>query len=293
MYGKGYYLLGTDNVNWKNVNLAILAACNTGKYNDSISVRLNWGGADTTIGFYDSVNFKMLGEWCNNFNDGLSFNNTVEGAVNYANSKNYILDNKVKNVRISGNKNLKLIVNKNNTRSLTNEQSQFMKEKIVKEKIEFNSNDDISKVTDIMKKEVENFDVDNYIIEVNYGINEQDTILDYQYKIGDFYIENNYTVFVQNDRLKIIDNTAQETIDDDIKLDLKNYVFDNNMEEFYKNKALDDMKKENDEEKNYYDGYKLYYDKDTKKKYIAIFIRNVIENEDNVESIETLQYELE
>ena len=293
MYGKGYYLLGTDNVNWKNVNLAILAACNTGKYNDSISVRLNWGGADTTIGFYDSVNFKMLGEWCNNFNDGLSFNNTVEGAVNYANSKNYILDNKVKNVRISGNKNLKLIVNKNNTRSLTNEQSQFMKEKIVKEKIEFNSNDDISKVTDIMKKEVENFDVDNYIIEVNYGINEQDTILDYQYKVGDFYIENNYTVFVQNDRLKIIDNTAQETIDDDIKLDLKNYVFDNNMEEFYKNKALDDMKKENDEEKNYYDGYKLYYDKDTKKKYIAIFIRNVIENEDNVESIETLQYELE
>lgn len=273
--------------------MAILGGCKTGMYDDSISVRLNLDGADTTIGFYDTVNFKMLGEWCSNFNDGLSFNNTVEGAVNYANSKNYILDNKVKNVRISGNKNLKLIVNKNNTRSLTNEQSQLMKEKIVKEKIEFNSNDDINKITDIMKREVENFDADNYIIEVNYGINEQDTILDYQYKIGDFYIENNYTVFVQKDSLKIIDNTTQGIIDDAIKLNLKNYVFDNNMEEFYKNKALDDMKKENDEEKSYYDGYKLYYNKDTKKKYIAVFIRNVIENEDNVESIETLQYELE
>lgn len=293
MYGKGYYLLGTDNVNWKNVNLAVLGGCNTGMYDNSISVKVNESGADTTIGFYDTVKFLMLREWCNNFNDGLSFNNTVEGAVNYANSKDYILDNKVKNVRISGNKNLKLIVNKNNTRSLTNEQSQLMKEKIVKEKIEFNSNDDINKITDIMKREVENFDADNYIIEVNHGINEQDTILDYQYKIGDFYIENNYTVFVQKDSLKIIDNTTQGIIDDAIKLNLKNYGFDNNMEEFYKNKALDDMKKENDEEKSYYDGYKLYYNKDTKKKYIAVFIRNVIENEDNVESIETLQYELE
>ena len=76
----GYYYWGTDNFHWSNVKLAILVACYTSMYGDSIAYRLNWGGATTSVGFPDTVYTSAGKGWSDRFLDKLADGGTVNEA---------------------------------------------------------------------------------------------------------------------------------------------------------------------------------------------------------------------
>ena len=105
----GYFYRGTDNFHWSNVDLAILMACNTSIYGDSIAYRLNWGGATTSIGFPDTVYTSAGKTWTNRFLDKLADGGTVNEAKDHANSGFFLVGGtEIRKATVIGDGNLRI-----------------------------------------------------------------------------------------------------------------------------------------------------------------------------------------
>ena len=109
------------NMNWSDVKLVVFAGCDTAKGfgitdsgltdpNDAANIAQEayLRGADCAIGWDFEVYANSLGPWCENFNLALAEGKTVNEAIAYANSDNYIW-NSVKNVRVYGNGNFRIV----------------------------------------------------------------------------------------------------------------------------------------------------------------------------------------
>ena len=112
--------VGTNSVNWSNVQLAIFLACLTGQetsnydYNIAYNVFRLSGWTTTSMGWKQSIAQGSASSWINNFCKSLRNGYSVSVALNSANSKGYS-DSRVKDIAFYGNPNLVLKRTKNSS----------------------------------------------------------------------------------------------------------------------------------------------------------------------------------
>lgn len=283
----GGFYWGTDNFNWRNVKLAVLAGCETAQYGDSIAYRINWGGATTSVGFIKSASTVAFTQWTKRFNLSLANGKTVNEAKDYANSFIY-LDNRIKSVQVIGNGNLIL---SNSTRNMMNLNEEVVRALVIssKESLNIESQETITKVEEEIKNNNKLFNSNDYVYEINKTSNDKEEYtIDFIYKIGDFETNSGYTAFIKAGKLvKILDNTINiENIN-------KRESFFNNVyqaqKESYEKLAKEEVKRKMNNIEIVETKTKFYYDIKSNKKYIVIMVINQYKD---AKSIEEVKYEL-
>ena len=87
-YYDDVYHPSINEFDWTQRKLVILCACKTGgdgePYDSSITARIADAGAETSIGWYDTIYTVSTPNWLNNFHDKLAEGATTLDAVNYA-----------------------------------------------------------------------------------------------------------------------------------------------------------------------------------------------------------------
>ena len=220
--------VGTNDFDWGKVKLAIFLGCSTGQETSNPGTNLaynvfeksNWN--ITSFGWHQDINHNAAISWIDNFNSKLETGSSVNSAMNYANSKNYV-NNSIKDVAFFGNPNL--VIKK--TRSLTNNKLDESNITYVSENIYFDGKD-IEAIINLLEEKFGGFDVNDYKIDIftNSKTNKSYTI-DFTYLIDDIYTNSSYTVIVNNGKVvQIADNTVP--VDDDLDINFEDYYIQEN-----------------------------------------------------------------
>ncbi len=95
--------VGTEDVNWRNVKMAIFLACNTGNGENNLAHKVfeKSGWTTITMGWKQYIEQGSAADWINNFNSKLSTGATVDESLSYANGKQYD-DWRVKDISFFG-----------------------------------------------------------------------------------------------------------------------------------------------------------------------------------------------
>lgn len=315
----GSYYWGTNNFHWGNVKLVILMGCETAKYGDSITHRVNWGGATTSVGFPETIYVSASNDWGKRFNDKLATGSTVNDAKSYANSFSYPLMSSIKNATIVGDGDLRITTTRNyltlgedseiqNIDTLLkndvngvqeinydkNIKLENLKKINIEKNIIFENNSESKeKIFNLLENTIKDFNRDNYEITIQKTDTDKENYsIDVLYKIEDFYTNSSYVITIEDGKIiELIDHIIEIDITDHIKNNLKNTM------ETFLNRKLELLKmktKFNIEQKNNVDvifqDYMLFYDITKDKKYAIINSENVIN--DSARAIDSVRYEI-
>lgn len=224
--------VGTNNITWNRVKLAIFLACETGQETSNTDINLaynvfkksNW--TTTSIGWHQEIWDTAASAWMDNFNSRLASGYSVSSALNYANSQSYS-DNRVKDLAFYGNQSLVLssqnVVMRQNELE-TQEQAETCENNItyVNEDVHFDgTTETLDNVVELIKQKDKNFNVEDYEVNIFKLSNEyQYYTIELTRKIDDIYTDSAYTIIVNNNKVVQI---ANNTVDfDELKLD-KNF----------------------------------------------------------------------
>lgn len=245
------YHISTNDFNWNPKKLVIFCACNTAGNgspdSNSISSKVVSSGAQTSIGWYNTINSISSPDWLNNFHEKLLEGYNPLEAVNYANDNLYLLPS-VRNTLVSYRSLSSL-----NTYSYeqNNNDKKNILENLSIQKSDLKSTD--INIEKIIKQYDSEFNSNNYIKTESNGIylyNFEDnsiskytSYIDYNYTIGNYILNSGYTIVLDknNNIIKIIDNTIDfdykkiyENISNNISYNINNkYYYDLNTNKQY------------------------------------------------------------
>lgn len=218
---QGNTYVGTDDITWNKVKLAIFLACGTGEETNNSEINLaynvfkksNW--STTSIGWRQTIDTNSADKWIGYFNSKLESGATVSSALNYANSKNYP-NNSIKDIAFYGNQSLKLNSNNNiliasNSDKRTNEVDE-RNITYIKDNIKFDgTEEELSNIVNFIKKDNKDFNIDDYKVNI-YTLSKENKYytIDFIYTIDDIYTNSAYTVIVDNGKaVQLADNTVE------------------------------------------------------------------------------------
>lgn len=260
-------LVGAGTVNWGTTSLVTLGACQTAEGgNSSIAGIIRNKGAFTTVGWTTELPEGSFKNWAKRYSDNLANGQTVYAAITNANNHIY-LDNRVKNTQIFGNQNLVI----RPTRSIQNAVEHF---NIIDIDSEY-SYTNVDELTNYLETIITNFNKSDYIIDIAKSNNE--TIIDFVYKIGNYRTLSGYTVRIKNDKvIQVIDNTIPinneinvEDFSKDINEDFKEDILE---ESYQKVKSIANNICECETELQY------FYDIENNTKNAVVSITSKIDN---------------
>lgn len=297
--------IGTNSVHWDaDTILVTYASCmSAGTDNNfsqnSITYQTALRGADTAVGFRNSINSGSATNWGKRYNDKLGSGGGVQDAVSHANSYIY-LDSRVKQVHVVHHGNANMKIGKYRSNSIDLDERNILEEPITL------SNARSNNLISIMQDNIQDFNINDYVINETDGlmttnVNTNETVLenkyiDFQLKIGDFYTEAGYTV-------KVNGNVVEAIYDNNIDKEKQITALQNteNFEVNVPNAELNTLKQESKQKvQTNYKGTAItvaddvktiyYYDIANNKKYISFSVPSITENGDI--AYETVNYEI-
>lgn len=291
--------IGTNEINWKKVSLVILAGCKTGEMSsslvsDNLAMEIDKKGAGATIGFKDEVEEESLFKWCRIFNENLKEGKTIQTCISNVILGSYD-DVRVKDFVWWGNTNLRFL---NSAKTYNVKIDDLEKDNLIipKENIYYDNIKDINNVTNFLENQYKDFKKDKYEVQTSEVTinNDRIPVIDFKYKIGNFYTENVYTVMVEKGKVsKIADNTINFNLSKEKIIELENFNLSEEQITQYKNRALNDIVE--DEMKSNIGksdiNYRFFYDISKDKKYIEIIIKINNGKGDSI-SVQNRKYEI-
>lgn len=271
--------VGTNNVNWNTTKLVVYAGCLTAKEgeNDHITIDTYRKGADTTLGWHQSIGAISHTKWLNRFNNKIAVGSSFSEAFIYASSFNDYDDNRVKDLGVYGDWNYVYKLSRNS--EVLNNPNTYK----VTSDVEFTTKkQNIEGVIELIKKDNQNFNPANYDIQV-FTLNDEDNFfnIDFIRKVDGFTTNLGYNVAVKNGKVTYITNNDKEIIETrsiSRKLDneSKKRYLENAAEE-----ALNKSQKENFGEATIKEQIgTYYYDAINEQKYYKILTTLVNNNEE-------------
>lgn len=312
--GKQY--IGTNTVHWDaDTILVTYLGCNTAQDSDwsTIAGETCNRGANTVVGFNKKININSANSWADRYNEKLKDGYTVYDAARYANSFIYLYPN-IKQLTIFGDTNL-TIGGTNTTSNLQNNRDYNDKNATIyniDNKIEKN-NISLDDALVIIKEKSGDNDLVNYEIVRNDGItkikknqaypDEQEEYVDVILKLGEFYTDVGYTIYLKNNIVqKIYDNHAITDKEVNIILsndNIKNTNVSGAIEKLLKAKAIKETKLKYNDSKLEIDysetNTKLYYDLKENKKYMVVEVKSTMKNgitDNETEAYDAVFYEI-
>lgn len=195
-YGKdkdtqtGYRFAGIESYDLSNVVLITFAGCNTASNgDDNITAKAYRAGAKVTVGWTDAMGATSHSHWLERYNDYLNQGQTVEKAIEYADSFNYF-DNRVKKHKTYGNTNIRFKA----PQRFALQKSLGRPYSVVR----------ASEVELKLSKMNPNFRREDYMVEKSEG--EETTVYDYFLLIDGVKSTEGYTVIVEGKIAKIYTN---------------------------------------------------------------------------------------
>ena len=274
--GNGF--IGVNNVNWNTSKLVVYAGCLTALESEknNLTVATYNKGADTVLGWHQSINADAHTIWLRRFNNSLANGATFSGAFKYASSFTDYTDNRVKDLGVYGNWNTTYsnVVQKS---KLANENEQVQLK--ISEKIEFTEkNQNIKDIISLIKNKNPNFNENDYKVEI-YKLNSNDNFytIDFIRQIDGFNTNSGYNVAVEFGKVTdIFDRTIEV---DESTINMKKITIQE--EKTYLEKATNDaIIKARSERINKMSSNSVnikeqlanyYYDINTNKKYYKVF----------------------
>ena len=282
--------LGTNQIKWENAKLVLLLGCKTGKEQtasydvnlvDKIYDNRDDYHPNVVIGFRTTVREDDLEKWSSSFNKRLQEGKTVFVCVSNTLAQTYKDDN-IKNIYFRGdldlafNNSIYTNVNSINTIKSSTSMNENEKEILINDNVKYKTEDDIVNVENILTTRFSSFNVNDYKVEINKAIINDDEypVIDYKYRIGEFCTNSAYTIIIKDDKVwKVIDNTLPVNLENDEIENLKKIkVEENEKIEKFKDEAIEEAKKENNVFKilEKLQNVKLWYDLEENKKYVLI-----------------------
>lgn len=239
------YEIGLGRFNLSSMRLMILAACKTADYFSEsypISRRVtDYYGAQSSIGWEDTVNTYAMSEYLKNLGYGLASGKSIQGSIDYANSFGYT-DDRVRKSYAWGNTALTINVSSYAKTKYFSEQADR------KELIEYNVQNEYSNILKSKVNEVSdpkefainyiknnlnsNFDVKDY----NITYTGRNVIFTYT-PLG-VRTDNVYTALIEDGNVTKITSNVDDNFES-LKLDFEKVKFlDDEQESLYKNTIL-------------------------------------------------------
>ena len=218
--------IGTEEVDWTKVKLAIFLACETGKQTNEdpenlaydVFEKSNWKA--TTMGWRQNIECLDSIAWIDYFNSKLETGSSISAALNYANSKNIYSNNAIKDLSFFGDPNLVL---KKSRSAVTNNIDED-NVKYITENISFDGTN-IETINELLNDEFSNFKVEDYEIDIFTNSEELGYYtIDYTYKINDIYTNSGYTVMVNNGKVVQIADNFIPISEEELDTNFENYA---------------------------------------------------------------------
>ncbi len=225
-YGKnydsdaGYRYAGVQSYDFSDVKLITFAGCNSAEGYDNICKRAYDNGAETTIGWKESVGSGSHTNWLNRFNDYLNKGYTVKKSAEHADSYSY-LDNTVKAHKIYGNGDLKF--SKLRTASLD---SLLENDREPLYKFEYTSD---SQIFQKLNQNASNFDIKNY--DISETVNEMYRVIDLVEIVDGIKSTEGYSIIIYDGTADVYQNSAS--------MDFSTIVHTENIESYLKNYCME------------------------------------------------------
>lgn len=213
--GQIYNYINIKDVNFKNSNMVIFAACNTATGTENITRKTYEQGAMTTMGWRDTVHMYDLKKWLDRFFDALNVGYTIQDAYNYALSAiDYVDKWSISKASLFGD--TERVIKKSTATSLLNSENLigFIKnQRIIKnEELTFNNSNLKSNSLNIfLENNYENFNSNKYVKKVYEHGNENYTV-DYIFKLGEFETNIGYSLGITNGNVTYIEDSAKNII---------------------------------------------------------------------------------
>lgn len=276
--------VGTNEINWNNVKLAIFLACNTGNGSNNLAydVFKKSGWTTITMGWKQTILNVDADKWISNFNSKLASGGTVDQALDYAGSKSYS-NPSIKDLSFFGeasstfkHSNISVMENSSLKNDIDESNITYFNSPLYKYD---GKGANLDNIVEAIKTLNPSFNINDYEVNV-YDIknNGKYYTIEFTYKIGDFFTNSGYTVVVKNGYVtQIADNSISNNTmvykESTIKKlnDLK--VEDLNKIKCIAGKQITEKNTEIREQQT-----RLYWDLKTNQKYIQIDTQYGFEN---------------
>ncbi|MCL2860095.1 MAG: hypothetical protein FWF46_05980 [Oscillospiraceae bacterium] len=293
--------LNTLNFTTTNTILVTYASCNSAGENNannlnSITHQTVQRGAETAVGWRNAIDSLPATNWAFNYHYKLGFGQSVQNAVDYANSFTYD-DARVRQVTIVGNTNTKI----GTWHGLKSPEIVEVddREMIAKYNLNINNRkatDNLNKAVSLIKGVYPNLDLNNYkimettgaiVTDLNTGKSEMlYEYIDLQLKIGDFNTLAAYTIAIKDGEIKAIYDNNIDIVKQENAL--------NSKEEFRVNISDDELNQFKQQAKNKIDRQYVFsnnnirtqndiktsyfYNIETGKKYVRVTVPSMAGN---------------
>ncbi len=286
---KNWTYVGMGNYNMSKVDLGVFMGCSTASNSNNNLPKYAYSqGATTTIGWTKDIPQADTSLWTRRFYGQLKNGDTVQKALDYANSFTYS-NSAIKNTRLYGNE--KLIIKFSIIAGINlPEKTEKLSSYTVNQKLDIAGLDSIAKqrsIGEIIRTNVnENFNIDDFIVET--AENDSGIIYDYYYTVNGIKTNIGYTVFIDSKETKImniVDNMNNIPLKKDVN---KIYLDPQNLSENRLQIMRDKATAVNDDSlisKKIIDEYK-YYDIKNNKLYYNI----VVESIDMIPQTKSIEY---
>lgn len=295
-FGESNYV-GTEDISWKNVKMAIFLACQTGNGDDNLvyDVFRRSGWTTISMGWRQDISQGSAKEWISNFNSKLATGANVDNSLSYANGKSYS-DSRVKDLSFYGpggtvlKKQRASSASNNGTSPITIDESNV--NKIYNKNFYYDGTEEsktnlIAAITSINNSfKAEQYEINSYKIKNDGSY----YTIDFTYKEGEFYTNSSYTVIVEDNYVtQIIDNTKNKDL---VSIQSETNFADDELIETAKNAAKNELETSNEIslfKQNFNNNIeiigqeiRLFKDLEKNKNYIQIF--TTYKFEENVEN---------
>ena len=286
---KNWTYVGMGNYNMSKVDLGVFMGCSTASNSNNNLPKYAYSqSATTTIGWTKDIPQADTSLWTRRFYGQLKNGDTVQKALDYANSFTYS-NSAIKNTRLYGNE--KLIIKFSIIAGINlPEKTEKLSSYTVNQKLDIAGLDSIAKqrsIGEIIRTNVnENFNIDDFIVET--AENDSGIIYDYYYTVNGIKTNIGYTVFIDSKETKImniVDNMNNIPLKKDVN---KIYLDPQNLSENRLQIMRDKATAVNDDSlisKKIIDEYK-YYDIKNNKLYYNI----VVESIDMIPQTKSIEY---
>lgn len=192
--------------NLKNTQIAIFMGCETAKTTDNISKYVQRQGATVTTGWVYEIYKKDIPKWSAAFFKKLKAGKTFRESYKYANSLDYVYNERMKTHRVYGDATITgkaVTLTPLSLNEITEEDISDTRKTI---SFTINDDDDVEKIIiNKIKKEFDNdFDINDYEREISES--PDGPIYDYSLMIDDAKTTHGYTAIVEGNNVEIYDN---------------------------------------------------------------------------------------
>lgn len=202
-YSSGEYPISIFKL--QNTQIAIFLGCETAKTTDNITKYVQRQGATVTTGWVYEIYKKDAPKWSAAFFKKLKAGKTFRESYKYANSLDYVYNERMKTHRVYGDATItgKAVALTPLSLNEIQEEDDFDTRKTISFTI---SDDDVEKlIINKIKNEFDNdFDVNDYEREISES--PDGPIYDYSLMIGDAKTTHGYTAIVEDNNVEIYDN---------------------------------------------------------------------------------------